>query len=449
MYGGFNMKMTVGNKLHITGSITDETNTPVTGSTCTLNINNATEEVTLNNGTLNVDKIFDAVGDYDVRIGYGDVESTITNVTVLKAKPSLGVTGYTDTMSSSDQLNIVATLLDNKGNPITGSSVRFKDLTTDYGVNVTGDDGKCSLTASNLDLGYHRFSIIYDGNEVFDATHTGFDVKVIKTKKDSSLSINLSSSSINLGESVTVTSTLTGEDGSAISGATVSLMVGSIDSSITNYATISTDITNSQGVITFNYTPTDTGNMSLYLSSNGTDTYAPSTSETITLTVVDEDKAVEILSNINNWVKSTNGVNNAEVYTSTDGYAGIKLTAVGRTVLNQYFTDKTAYTLEFDMLLNKDNRQGICFNQEPSSETNGVWFGTDVGKTTWNDETTLFKNYFSTGTHHFKLVRNGSTATWIIDDEEVYTYTGIERNCIGFVIWGMGWLAVYNFKFTL
>ena len=210
----------------------------------------------------------------------------------------------------------------------------------------------------------------------------------------------------------------------------------SVYSSITNYATISTDITNSQGAITFNYTPTDTGNLSLYLSSNGTDTYNPSTSETITLTVVEEDKAVEILSNISNWVASTSGVKNAEAYTSTDGYAGIKLTATGRTVLNQYFTDKTAYTLEFDMLLNKDNRQGIYFNQEPSSETNAIWFGLDLD------------NDFSTGTHHFKLVRDGSTAKWIIDDEEVYTYTGMERNCIGFVIWNTGRLAAYNFRFT-
>ena len=116
--------------------------------------------------------------------------------------------------------------------------------------------------------------------------------------------------------------------------------------------------------------------------------------------------------------------------------------------MNQYFTDKTAYTLEFDMLLNKDNRQGIYFNQEPSTETDHIWFGTDVGNTLWNDETTLSKNYFTTGTHHFKLVRDGSTAKWIIDDEEVYTYTGMGRNCIGFVIWGSGWLAAYNFRFT-
>lgn len=222
----------------------------------------------------------------------------------------------------------------------------------------------------------------------------------------------------------------------------------SVYSSITNYVTISTDITNSQGAITFNYTPTDTGNLSLYLSSNGTDTYNPSTSETITLTVAEEDKAVETLSSISNWVASTSGVNNAEAYTSNDGYAGIKLTATGRTVLNQYFTDKTAYTLEFDMILNKHDRQGIYFNQQSSTETDHIWFGTDVGKTSWNDEKTLSKNYFSTGTHHFKLVRDGSTAKWIIDDEEAYTYTGMERNCIGFVIWDSGWLAAYNFRFT-
>ena len=443
------MNMTVGNKLHITGSITDETNTPVTGSKCTLKINDTSEEVTLTNGTIDTNKTFDKVGDYTVGIGYDGVESTVTSVTVLKAEPSIGVTGYTDTMSSSDPLNITVTLVDNRGNPIKGASVRFKDLTTDYGTSTTGDDGKCSFTASNLTLGYHRFKVIYDGNDLYWATRTGFDVNVIKTKNNSSLSISLSSSSINLGESVTVTGTLTGEDGSAISGATVSLMVGSVDSSITNYATISTDITNSQGAITFNYTPTDTGNLSLYLSSNGTDTYNPSTSETITLTVAEEDKAVETLSSISNWVASTSGVNNAEAYTSNDGYAGIKLTSTGRTVLNQYFTDKTAYTLEFDMLLNKDTRQGIYFNQEPSSETNHIWFGTDVGNTLWNDEKTLSKNYFSTGTHHFKLIRDGSNATWVIDGEEVYTYKGMSRNCIGFVIWGgSGWLAVYNFQFS-
>lgn len=425
------MKMTVGNKLHITGSITDENNTPVTGSTCTLKINNTTENVTLTNGTVDIDKTMDTVGDYDVGIGYDGVESTITSVTVLKAEPSIGVTGYTDVMSSSDPLNITATLLGNKGNPIKGASLRFKDLTTDYGVNTTDDDGKCSLTASNLDLGYHRFTVVYDGNDVYDTTRTGFDVNIIKTKKNTNLSISLSSSSINLGESVTVTGTLVDEDGSPLSGATVELMA-SVDS-ITN-TTVDSSITNNEGTIIFEYTPNTTGNVSLYCSVSKTDVYGACVSSTMSITVVEEDKAVEILSNISNWVASTSGVNNAEAYTSTDGYAGIKLTATGRTVLNQYFTDKTAYTLEFDMLLNKDNRQGIYFNQEPSTETDHIWFGTDVGNTLWNDETTLSKNYFTTGTHHFKLVRDGSTAKWIIDDEEVYTYTGMGRNCIGFVI---------------
>lgn len=280
------MKMTVGNKLHITGSITDENNTPVTGSTCTLKINNTTENVTLTNGTVDIDKTMDTVGDYDVGIGYDGVESTITSVTVLKAEPSIGVTGYTDVMSSSDPLNITATLLGNKGNPIKGASLRFKDLTTDYGVNTTDDDGKCSLTASNLDPGYHRFTVVYDGNDVYDTTRTGFDVNIIKTKKNTNLSISLSSSSINLGESVTVTGTLVDEDGSPLSGATVELMVGSVDSSITNYATISTDITNNDGTCTFTYTPSVAGTMPLYLQFEATTVYNGCSSSVVNLTVL-------------------------------------------------------------------------------------------------------------------------------------------------------------------
>lgn len=262
------------------------------------------------------------------------------------------------------------------------------------------------------------------------------------------LDIHIDKVSCMVGDSVTVTGVVTDVDGNPMYGIPVDLYVNgtAINKDITNSKNSS--ITNNEGTIIFEYTPNTTGNVSLYCSVSKTDVYGACVSSTMSITVVEEDKAVEILSNISNWVASTSGVNNAEAYTSTHGYAGIKLTATGRTVLNQYFTDKTAYTLEFDMLLNKDNRQGIYFNQEPSTETDHIWFGTDVGNTLWNDETTLSKNYFTTGTHHFKLVRDGSTAKWIIDDEEVYTYTGMGRNCIGFVIWGSGWLAAYNFRFT-
>ena len=310
------MNMTVGNKLHITGSITDGNNTPVTGSKCTLKINDTSEEVTLTNGTIDTNKTFDRVGDYDVCIGYDGVESTVTSVTVLKAEPSIGVTGYTDTMSSSDPLNIMATLLDNKGNPIKGASVRFKDLTTDYGTSTTGDDGKCGFTASNLTLGYHRFKVIYNGNDLYWATRTGFDVNVIKTKKNTNLSISLSSSSINLGESVTVTGTLVDEDGSAISGATVSLMVGSVDSSITNYSTVDNSITNSTGAVSFNYTPTEDGELNVKLSYAGNDEYSTSVSGVVTVTVVNSVLYQPALDGTESFtqVSGTTTIANGEMY---------------------------------------------------------------------------------------------------------------------------------------
>ena len=203
-------------------------------------------------------------------------------------KDAIHVTCSVDktTVFSGSTVTFTGNVLDEQGSGVTGLTVYlFNDEHVKVAEAVTGSDGVVSISHVCNGDGDFGFYLSVDGGDSYFGGVSNTVVVSVK-KKDSSLSISLSSSSVSLGESVTVTGTLTGEDGSAISGATVSLMVGSVDSSITNYATISTDITNNDGTCTFTYTPDTVGSSSIKLSYDGSETYNGSVSGIVDLTVI-------------------------------------------------------------------------------------------------------------------------------------------------------------------
>ena len=204
-------------------------------------------------------------------------------------KDAIHVTCSVDktTVSSGSTVTFTGNVLDEQGSGVTGLTVYlFNDEHVKVAEAVTGSDGVVSISHVCNGDGDFGFYLSVDGGDSYFGGVSNTVVVSVKVKKDSSLSISLSSSSVSLGESVTVTGTLTGEDGSAISGATVSLMVGSVDSSITNYATISTDITNNDGTCTFTYTPSVAGTMPLYLQFEATTVYNGCSSSVVNLTVL-------------------------------------------------------------------------------------------------------------------------------------------------------------------
>lgn len=162
----------------------------------------------------------------------------------------------------------------------------------------------------------------------------------------------------------------------------------------------------------------------------------------------------------------------ASNYTSGSGRmpasraSSIYLQSVGGRWLNREFTDKEYYTLEFDLILTKNNREGFYFGANPNSDTNsGISVYKDVGNTmieTFDStgtairlESSLPSNYFNTGTHRIMIMRDGDVAYIYFDDTlifefdaEVLSYGAEERiyNTVGLLTWGTGTIEFGNFE---
>lgn len=140
--------------------------------------------------------------------------------------------------------------------------------------------------------------------------------------------------------------------------------------------------------------------------------------------------------------------------------------AVSGISLNKEFTPSTNYTLKFDYYTSVSNRNGFYFGADPSLE-NGVSINNsdiglqvivDVSNTyveTFNGTSsptnvyTHTSNLLTEGTHHIKIVRDGSNATFYIDDVELYTYTNAKYNTIGLNKWSSGYNTISNIEIKI
>lgn len=134
--------------------------------------------------------------------------------------------------------------------------------------------------------------------------------------------------------------------------------------------------------------------------------------------------------------------------------------------LNKEFTPSTKYTLKFDYYTSVSNRNSFCFGADPSLEdgtsiTNsddGLQVIVDISNTyveTFNGTSsptlayTHTSNLLTEGTHHIKIVRDGSNATFYIDDVELYTYTNAQYNTIGLNKWMYGYNTISNIEIKI
>lgn len=141
--------------------------------------------------------------------------------------------------------------------------------------------------------------------------------------------------------------------------------------------------------------------------------------------------------------------------------------AVSTISLNKEFTSSTNYTLEFDYYTSASNRNGFYFGADPSLENGIVMFSSNGGlhvvvdirntlvETMTGDSssaTTVYthtSNLLTSGTHHIRIVRDGTNATFYIDDVELYTHTNVQYNTIGLDKWGYGYNTISNIGITI
>ena len=133
-----------------------------------------------------------------------------------------------------DSFNITGTLLDSEDSGVSGATVKLKVGSTVVDTVVTGNDGVYSFTHSPVRVGNHSFQVVYSG----DSSYRGCDSAVVNRVVDRETSvISVSPSTVYVsgsGDSVSVSGSLVDDDGSVLSGASVSLLVdGTVSSSTT------------------------------------------------------------------------------------------------------------------------------------------------------------------------------------------------------------------------
>lgn len=259
---------------------------------------------------------------------------------------------------------------------------------------------------------------------------------------------------------------------------------------LTNKPTIPTatsDLTNDSGFLTSHQDITgkeDKSNKVTSLSSSSTDTQYPSAKTVFNLKEELDDKFENCMKNTD-FFDMLDCVNNNfdnfplwDMVFNVSNYNGLpskncsvtsnELTnnAVSQISLNKEFTSSTKYTLEFDYYTSGGDRNGFCFGADPSLEDGVSIYNSDGGLqvivdvrntyvetfTGGSSPTIVYthtSNLLTSGTHHIKIIRDGSNATFYIDDVELYTYANTQYNTIGLNKWGGGLNKLSNIEITI
>lgn len=165
----------------------------------------------------------------------------------------------------------------------------------------------------------------------------------------------------------------------------------------------------------------------------------------------------DIVFNINNYYGHPN--KNCSVANNV-----LRNNAVSSISLNKEFTSSTNYTLEFDYYTSQHVHNGFYFGVDPSHEDGTSMFASDSGlhvivdvRNTFveiytgdsSSATTVYthtSNLLTLGTHHIRIVRDGTNTTFYIDDVELYTYTNTQYNTIGLNKWGSEYNSISNIE---
>lgn len=208
---------------------------------------------------------------------------SVTNQTVSKeynaTTNSNGIAGVPITLTIDENITyyIVANFLDD--------AMYIKSTLEKTEFTVTPANTTLSLTSDhtgtvepNTNIKFIATLVNQNGNPVSDATINLYE-EVTIIKQDTVLTLTSDKTSASTGETVTLTATLVDINGNAVSGATIEFMEGS--------NTLYSGLTNSLGVITYNYSSSITGSKSLQCKFVGNLNYNISNSSVISVTVVD------------------------------------------------------------------------------------------------------------------------------------------------------------------
>ena len=216
-------------------------------------------------------------GNYDIRAVFaGDdyylgCENTST-LTVNKMATNLAVDDVNG--NKGENVDLTATLTDEKGNPIKDKNVRFEVEGVEVGSNNTNDDGIATVSYNILqNPGTYTITAIFDGDDEYYGTENYADLTVNKFNSN----IIADDVTGTVGDSVDLTATLTDDNGDPIIGKNVRFQI--------NGADVGTAPTNGAGIATLSHNINENpGNHEIRAIFDGDEEYE-SSENTATLTV--------------------------------------------------------------------------------------------------------------------------------------------------------------------
>jgi hypothetical protein len=215
---------------------------------------------------------------YDDFRGTSHVESKTAYVTVTKLGTSITLTLEPSSVKKDGLTTITAKLLDGNGNPVANQPISFFIGTTSLDSANTDTSGNAvkSYTA-NIDAGTYVVNASYSGSADFGSSSG--TINLIVNPFTTTLTIEVPPAT--QGKPVTLKATLKDENDNPVQGVSVQFQI--YDG--TSWSDIGSANTDSNGIASISYTPSNTGTFQVRALFEGTTNYSQATSTTGSLNV--------------------------------------------------------------------------------------------------------------------------------------------------------------------
>ena len=246
----------------ITGALVDENDNPLTSTSVKIYQNNVlldtlttdsdgefTKTLTgLNVGAYTFKAVYDGDSTYEAST------SSNLNITVQNHTYSLSIASDKQSILTTESVTISGTLLIDSS-PYASQSVALYDGATLVATLTTDSSGEYEETISNLSVGTHTFKAVHT-----NAESSTVSVTVTEPSHDYSLSVASTKDILSYADSESATLTATLKDNNvAVAGETLSYTIKHGSTTITT----GSDTTDSSGQITFNYSATGIGDVTV------------------------------------------------------------------------------------------------------------------------------------------------------------------------------------------
>jgi len=285
---------TIGETVQITGLLTDDEETTLSGKSIKIYVNNELVDTvtTLNNGTFSKNVTVETSGNVTIRAvfdGDEDYRSSMANVNITVNKKPVTITFSSNKASYvlGETITLTGTLKQGSSN-IGSASIEIYDGETLLDTVTTNANGTFTKTVNASAVASKSYHAEYHGSSIY-AEAASSNVNITITKRTPTITLLSSSASVTTGDSYTISGALL-YNGTGVAAASVKLY---LDQSVIDTLTTANDGTFSKTI-----TSTAEGTFTYHVVFDATTTYSGVTSGNVTVTVSDAPSfdAIELTS---------------------------------------------------------------------------------------------------------------------------------------------------------